>query len=175
MLLFESYLKGSQSKINAVKNCATKLNWDPNWIMAVIYKESAKTFSPSIWNPAHTAIGIIQFTQIAAKQLGTTLAAISTMSFEQQMDLVYKFYYPYRNKVKSYSDVYLVTFFPVALNHSKDLNYVFQANGLSKENIALQNPAINLNHDDKITMAEFQTYCLAGFVPSVQELLKKKI
>jgi hypothetical protein len=51
------------------------------------------------------------------------------MSFIEQMDLVYKYYKPFIGKMNSFIDVYLVTFFPNALN--KDESYVFQTKNLS--------------------------------------------
>jgi hypothetical protein len=74
----------------------------------------------------------------------------------QQLDLMQSYYLPFRGKMKSYFDVYLVTFFPAAMGKPDD--YVFETKRYSAGLIAAQNAALNINKDDKVTMAEFKEY-----------------
>lgn len=140
--------------VNAVaKNLGMQ---NPNWLMQVIHAESAGTFSPSIQNPKTKATGLIQFMPATAIGLGTTVEALKKMSRVQQMAWVQKYFWPYRNRLNSYYDVYLVVFFPAAIG--KPDNWIMQTSKLSPEIIAKQNPAINIQKDGKITVAEFKEY-----------------
>jgi hypothetical protein len=167
--LFQNKL--STDKIAKVNQVSNDLNINTNWLLAVMYFESAKTFNPSIKNGIGS-VGLIQFTRDKAGVNYKTINGkryllddIAKMSFIQQMDLV-KLYYQdvYRflkiNKVSSFVDLYLITFFPLAVN--KPLDYVFQTKGLSASKIASQNPVFDKNKDNKITKSEvlnhFQKY-----------------
>src|SRR5690606_25639726 len=135
------------------------LGIDPNWLMAVMYFESAHTFSPAIQNPYTNATGLIQFMPSTAKELGTTVEALKNMSANDQLLYVYKYYARYKSKLKSYVDLYLITFFPIA--SGKPLDYVLQTATLPAHLIAKQNPVFDLNKDGKITVAEIQKVMLA--------------
>lgn len=110
------------------------------------------------------ATGLIQFTPDTARGLKTTTWAIEKMTALQQLDLVFKYLLPYKGKLNSYFDVYLVVFFPAAVGKSGDDNYVFETKNISRASIAKANPAININKDGMITMAEFKQY-LKNTVP----------
>lgn len=73
-----------------------------------------------------------------------------------QLDYVYKYFYPYRGKMSSLYDLYLVTFFPAALG--KPDSYVLQTSTLPAKVIADANPGIDLDHDDRITVGEFKRW-----------------
>lgn len=167
--LFQNKL--SVDKIAKVQQVSKDLNINPNWLLAVMYFESAKTFSPSIKNGIGS-VGLIQFTRDKAGVNYKTINGkkyllddIAKMSFIQQMDLVKDYYKDvYKilkiNSINSFIDLYLVTFFPRAVN--KPLNYVFETSGLSASKIASQNPIFDKNKDKKITKNEvlehFQKY-----------------
>jgi hypothetical protein len=79
-------------KLNEV---ATRLGIPAVWLADVISFESG--FSPEIDNgydddgDGHGYIGLIQFGAAAAKDVGTTPAALQRMEFEEQMEYVYKY------------------------------------------------------------------------------------
>jgi hypothetical protein len=158
-LVFEDKVPASYRVdfINKVKNISSKLNIDPNWLMAIMYWESAKTFSPSITNPIG-AVGLIQFIPNTAKGLGTTSSALKNMTAVQQLDYVYKYYLPYKGKLKNYIDTYFVTFFPLAVGKPDD--YVLQTNSLSSSLIASQNPAFDTDKNKKIQVWEVKKIML---------------
>jgi hypothetical protein len=144
-----------------VQSVAKFLGVQPNWLMQVMKSESG--INPAIENKAYPfsngyATGLIQFTPDTAIGLGTTVAQLKQMNRVQQMDWVAKYFSPYRGKLKSYFDVYLTTFFPVAISHSGDDNWVFETSKISRSSVARSNPAIDINKDGKITMGEFKQY-----------------
>lgn len=144
-----------QSKIIEVSN---QLKINPNWLSAVIYFETGRTFNPKAKNQIGS-VGLIQFTRDKAgveyKTIGGVkypLSEIYKMSFNEQMDLVYQYLKPFKGKMNSFLDVYLAVFFPNAMNQSDD--YVFQTKGLSASLIAKQNPAFDTNKDGQIKRKE---------------------
>lgn len=158
-LVFENKVPASYRVdfINKVKDISSKLNIDPNWLMAIMYWESNKTFSPSITNPIG-AVGLIQFIPSTAKSLGTTSSALKNMTAVQQLDYVYKYYLPYKGKLKNYIDTYFVTFFPLAVGKPDD--YVLQTNSLSSSLIASQNPAFDTDKNKKVQVWEVKKVML---------------
>lgn len=135
-----------------------KLGVHPNWLMAVMNFETGGTLSPSTKNNIGS-VGLIQFTRDRAGVEYKTingvryqLSELAKMSFTRQMDVVYEYFKPFKGKIKSFLDLYLVTFFPVALGKSND--FVFQTSGLSASLIAKQNPIFDTNKDSKITKGE---------------------
>lgn len=167
--LFQNKL--SPDKLAKVQQVSKDLNVNPNWLLAVMYFESAKTFNPSIKNGIGS-VGLIQFTRDKSGVNYKTINGkkyllddIAKMSFIQQMDLVKEYYKEvYRmlniKTINSFVDLYLVTFFPRAVN--QPLDYVFETSGLSASKIASQNPIFDKNKDQKITKKEvldhFQKY-----------------
>lgn len=154
--------KLTTSQLNKVIEVANKLGFNPNWLLAVMYFETGRTFSPSVRNNIGS-VGLIQFTRdkkgVEYKTIYGTkyyLNDLAKMTFENQMDVVYEYYKPFKNKVKSFLDCYLVTFFPLALGQPN--NFVFKTSGLSASLIAKQNPAFDKNKDGQITKDEVLNY-----------------
>lgn len=159
--LFSSKL--STDKIQKVISVSSELGINPNWLLAVMYFESAKTFSPSIKNGIGS-VGLIQFTRDKAGVNYKTINGkryllddLARMTFIQQMDVVKEYYKEvFRmlkiSKVNSFVDLYLATFFPKAVNQSD--NYIFQTSGLSASKIASQNPIFDKNKDGQISKNE---------------------
>ena len=146
---------------NKVASVASNLGINPNWLMQVMKAESG--LRADIQNLAHpmqggNATGLIQFSPDTAKNLGTTTDQLKRMSRVDQMDYVEQYFKPYASKIKSYFDLYLITFFPAAAGHSSDDEYVFETKNISRSSVAKGNPTIDINKDGKITMAEFKQY-----------------
>lgn len=143
--------------VSKVRNVAYKLGIDPNWLMAIMYWESAGTFSTSIQNTIG-ATGLIQFMPSTAVGLGTTTTALKGMTAVNQMDYVYKYLLPYKGKMNNYIDTYFTIFFPIAIG--KDDDWVLQTNKLSASVIAKQNPSFDTNKDGKIQVWEVRKIML---------------
>lgn len=148
------------SKLKKVLEVSSILGINPNWLLATMYFETAKTFSPSKTNSIGS-VGLIQFTRDKAGVEYKTingrrynLSDIKKMDFNEQMDLVYLYYAEQMKgkRITSHIDTYLVTFFPEAIG--KPLDYVLKTKRLSESIIAKQNPVFNSNKDGKITKKE---------------------
>ena len=160
-LIYENKVPVAYRKefIAKVREICSKLGINPNWLMAIMYFESAGTFSASIKSPATNATGLIQFMPDTAKYLGTTVAALAKMTAVQQLDYVYKYYKNYTNQLNSYIDTYLVTFFPAAVG--KGDGYLIQTSSLPASLIAKQNPSFDTNKDGKIYVWEVKKIMLS--------------
>lgn len=99
-----------------VKQVAGRLGFDPNWLMAVMAFETGKSFSPSQKNLAGgSAIGLIQFTESTARDLGTTTRDLARMSAVDQLDYVEKYYSKYKKAINNLGDCYMKVLYPVAM------------------------------------------------------------
>lgn len=159
---FKKFL--SSEEIDKVIEVATDLGIEANWLLAVMYFETAYTFNPAKKNSIGS-VGLIQFTRDKAgvnyKTIGGAkfyLEDIAKMSFTEQMDLVKAYYKEAvgNKKITSFIDTYLVTFFPAALGKSDD--FILQTSGLSASLIAKQNPIFDRNKDSQITKKEVTDY-----------------
>lgn len=168
-LSFQKYLDDSKQK--KVIEVAAELGINPNWLLAVIYFETAKSFSPSKTNSIGS-VGLIQFTKdksgVAYKTINGkkyVLSDIAKMSFETQMDLVEQYFKEVKKttgkSLNSFLDVYFAVFFPKALNQSS--TYILQTSGLTASLIAKQNPIFDTNKDAKVQKSEIETFFTAYF------------
>lgn len=157
------------NQLKTIEVCA-ELGINPNWLLAVIYFETAKSFSPSKSN-AIGSVGLIQFTRDKADVGYKTingkkymLSDIAKMGFNDQMNLVLEYFKEVKKitgkSLNSFMDVYFAVFFPKALNQSS--TYVLQTTSLTASIIAKQNPIFDTNRDGKITKSEIETF-FAGY------------
>jgi hypothetical protein len=137
-----------------------KLAINPDWLMMVMYAESR--MNPAAYNSSTGASGLIQFMPATAQSLGTTTEYLRSLTNIAQMEWVYKYFKNYAGRIKSAYDLYKITFFPVSLG--KPQNWVFQTSNLSAGKIASQNPAMDINKDGQITVAEFEQYVDNKFI-----------
>jgi len=134
-----------------VKEIASRLGWDYQWIYCVIFIETAGTFSPKIKNTVSSATGLIQFMEATAKGLGTTTAKLAAMNAVQQLEYVYKYFLPYKSKVKSGYDVYTAVFYPKWLS---DKDYLIKSpSDAYKSNIGL-----DMDKNGSISFTDFQKW-----------------
>jgi hypothetical protein len=149
-----SYRGGFVKKLSEISG---KIGIDPNWLMAIMHFESAGTFSPSKANGIG-CVGLIQFCPDRGKNYKTingkqyTISAISKMNYSDQLDLVYQYYKAYTGKLKSYTDTYFVTFFPLAIGKPDD--WVIQGGGFTAKQIYDSNPSFHYQKDGKIRVWE---------------------
>lgn len=166
--LISSSFQKSLSESNQLKviEVAANLGINPNWLLAVIYFETAKSFSPSKTNSIGS-VGLIQFTRdksgVGYKTINGkkyALTDIGKMDFNMQMDLVSEYFKEVKKttgkSLNSFMDVYFAVFFPRALNQSS--TYILQTSGLTASLIAKQNPVFDTNKDGKITKSEIEAF-----------------
>lgn len=164
MLVYESLVPISYRKpfIEKVRDISAKLNINPNWLMAVMALETAKTFSPSITNSLGYT-GLIQFGKAAAQDLGTTTDALRKMSAVEQLDYVYKYLSKYKSKFNSLTDVYLSVLFPYAVGKGDD--FLIESPGISASKFRNANPGFDKNKDGKVYVWEVRKKILE-YLPS---------
>lgn len=152
--LSASELPSFQKKVEAI---STNLWINPNWLMAVMYKES--WLNAQEWKNRSGAAGLIQFMPKTLQSMNITREEILAMSPIKQLDYVEKFYE--KNKgYDSLKDLYLEAFFPAARKHINNPDYVFESpkEWLSAETIARQNPIGPNKGATQLTMKDFDYY-----------------
>lgn len=147
------------------------LQWKPHQIgdlMPCMAWETGETFSPSIKNPGSSATGLIQFMEANAKEMGTTTAALAKMTVIEQLDYVQKYFFRYRTRVKTLSDMYMAILWPAAIGRPESSVLWTKAN--SPRNY-LANKGIDMNADDVITIEEtmhkIRNKNVKGFIPLI--------
>ena len=140
-MIFEHLIKENKNAfIGKVKEICRYLVIDPDWLMLVMWFETARTFDHRIVNKVSGATGLIQFMPSTARSLGTTTEALKNMSNIEQLDYVKRYLAPYAGKMKNWLDVYCAVFYPVLIEKPDD--YV-----ITSDMIAKQNPVFDLNKD----------------------------
>lgn len=143
-MIFESLVKENRREFTEkVNNISNDLGIEANWLMLVMWFETARTFDHRVVNKISGATGLIQFMPRTARSLGTTTDALKLMSNVEQLDYVKRYLAPYRGKMKNWLDVYCAVFYPVLIG--KPDSYV-----IDREIVARQNPVFDLNNDLKI-------------------------
>lgn len=126
-----------------------------NWLMACIAFETAGTFDPTKQNNAGAKyFGLIQFGDMAAKDLGTTTAALIKLPQLQQLDWVFAYFDMWAKRGKKCTqleDFYLTIFFPAAVGRTAD-TVIFRKDVDPKA--YSQNAGLDLNKDGVITVGE---------------------
>lgn len=147
--------KVSTAFANRIINIAAHLEMPPagaDWLMACIAWETGETFSPSIRNQAGSgATGLIQFMPATAKGLGTTTDALAKLTAEEQLDYVYRYFLPYRGRLRSLADTYMAILWPAGIG--KPMDWVLWSAGSSPITYR-QNAGLDANRDRVITKAE---------------------
>lgn len=153
-LIFSDLIKENKEAFLAkVRVLAKKMNINPNWLMAIMWKESK--MNHRIVNSIG-AVGLIQFVPTTAGDLGTTTTQLKNMSNVDQLDYVYKYFTKYYKKTyTSYTHLYLYCFHPVAVG--KPDSFIV-ASYPSKT--YMTNKVVDANKDGKITVADFGKYAL---------------
>ena len=126
---------------------------DPSDLMACMAWESGETFSPSILNGAGSkAVGLIQFMPSTAKGLGTSSEALAAMTAEEQLEYVYKYFLPYKGRLKNLGDLYMAILYPRAIGKPDDYVLFKEGTVAYRQNIGL-----DVGKDGNVTRGE----CLA--------------
>jgi hypothetical protein len=158
-LIYENKIRSNKDAfVKKVVEISQLLGINPNWLMFVMNYESG--LNHTIVNEDAGATGLIQFMPDTARGLGTSTSALKNMSNVQQLNYVYKYFKQNADKVKKFrndTDLYLITFFPLALG--KPDNYVIGSHASPEyvKKVAKQNPGISKGKSE-ITVADFKKY-----------------
>ena len=155
----------SQEFFNKVVEISKRVKCSPEDLMAVMHSESVGTFSPKKWNEAgHRAVGLIQFTDIAAESLGTTLEAIEKMSALEQLDLVEKYLKYAKTNVAKFDNNHRLTagelYSLVYLPAVSKKEFLAEKNNDPKGYYS-QNKVFDKNKDEKIKKTEMAAQVVA--------------
>lgn len=148
-------MRVSRSFRMIVRRIAIDLQMPPegaSWLMSCMAWESAETFSPRIVNAAGSgAIGLIQFMPATAKALGVTSVELADMTAEEQLEVVLRYFLPYKGKLSLLSDVYMAILWPAAIG-KPDSAVLWDAS--TRPTTYRQNAGLDTNKDATITKAE---------------------
>lgn len=125
----------------------------------LMYLESR--LQPWAVNDTTNATGLIQFMPTTAKSLGTTVAALRTMSVEQQLPYVKKYFHSPGLGNKTYNnlgDLYLGIFYPAAVG--KPDSYVI---GVSPSKTYTGNKGLDANKDGTLSAGDVRNYVNAKY------------
>jgi hypothetical protein len=140
-----------------VESIAAEIGVKPDDLYIIFKAESG--FNHQIENSIG-AVGLIQFLPSTAEGLGTTTTALKNMPVLEQLDYVRKYFINRKGQYKNAYDLYMQTFFPLALG--KPANFVIQTSKQSAELISSKNPGIakaaGKKPGDPLTVADFYKY-----------------
>jgi hypothetical protein len=136
--------KHGQEFVDKAKGIASQLGVKPEWLFAVMQNESG--LNPATMNKNSGATALIQ------------LKALKDMSAAQQLDYVARFYAPFAGKMKTGADLYMATFYPLALSKGADFVLGSERSPQWVARIAHDNPAFDLDKDGQISKGEFLQY-----------------
>lgn len=166
-LIFSDKVKSNRDEFLArVKKIAGMLGIDPNWLMIVMNSESG--LNHKAVNKFSNATGLIQFMPKTAKWIGTSINSLANMSNVEQLEYVYRYFNFYKKHIKSYTDLYLITFYPIALTQNwpdfKTLPPI----------VVKQNAVMDLNKNGILTVGEVRAWVLSRVPQKALEIVKKK-
>lgn len=132
----------------------------PDFLMAIMAFETGFTFSPSVRNRNSGATGLIQFMPTTAKSLGTTVEDLAQMTDIEQLDYVFKYFRPHKDKLYGLEDYYMTVLFPVAVGKPNDFvlfgkgGFWEQSNPERNTLVYNRNKGLDLNNDGSVTKLE---------------------
>jgi hypothetical protein len=136
-----------------LKAISARLGSDPGDLLAVMVSES--NVDPKAQNPHGKATGLIQFMPQTLKGLGWTAGPdeFRTLSAEQQLPYVEKYYRPHRGKLTSAGRLYQATFLPATLKNSTESTVIAAPGGPNAKAYAA-NKGLDTNKDGVITVSD---------------------
>ena len=99
---------------------ANRLGLDPSALATIMMFETATTMSPAIQNPYTKATGLIQFMPQTARNMGTTVDTLKSMSAVDQLDWVDKYFQPWAGRLRTPHAHYLAVFLPSLMGTALD-------------------------------------------------------
>ena len=104
-----------------VNRIARKYGFAPSWLMVVMNIETGGAFRPGLYQISG-AVGLIQFTTVAAKSLNTNLTYLASLNVIEQLDWVDKYFALWKptGKIKRPVDLYLLVFAPAFIGAAQN-------------------------------------------------------
>lgn len=169
-----------------VRWIGSELGIKPDDLMGCMAFETGRTFRPDIRNGAGSgATGLIQFMpltalafwysheQIQAMTQAEKLARgrqccdrLAAMTAEDQLNYVYKYFLPYKGRLKNVGDVYMAILWPAGVG-KPDAHVLWDAG--QKPTTYAQNRGLDVNGDRKITRGEAVSKVMAVYQQGLQQ------
>lgn len=150
--------KLSDSDLAALKRAADEIGVPVDSLATIMSIEGG--FNPQAVNRDSGATGLIQFMPSTARMLDTTVEALRTMSFQQQLPYVVAFYEMVRcTGVQDVGELYVCTFCPALRGKSED--FVVARDGVDTKGacgresaVYTQNRGLDINKDGVLTAGD---------------------
>ena len=153
-LNFERLIANYPEFLPELQRVAARLETRPEWLLNVMACESSFVASARNPLPGQTASGLLQIIGQTAVVLGTTTAAIRRMNPIEQLQIVEKYFAPFKGHLNSLADVYLAVFRGLIVNGGTE-TVVAPLNNSNKERQAYSlNKGLDLDGDRRITKEE---------------------
>lgn len=146
----------NEDQIDCLYSIANEIGTKPKYLFQLIKLES--NFKPKAFNEKTNAVGLIQWLPTTLADYNLTTTDVYYMNVEQQLDLILKYYSPYKHEnLKNQLKLFAITFYPEILNHWQDTNYVIgsEVSINRTKKIAANNKGYDLNNDNKIELKEY--------------------
>ena len=153
-LNFERLIANYPEFLPELQRVAARLETRPAWLLNVMACESSFVASARNPLPGQTASGLLQIIKQTAIGLGTTTAAIRRMNPIEQLQIVEKYFAPFKGHLNSLANVYLAVFRGLIVNGGPE-TVVAPLNASYKERQAYSlNKGLDLDGDRQITKDE---------------------
>lgn len=159
MIIFENYIKENKAAFVAkVVDISQKLGINPNWLMAIMFHETAGTLNSKIVNNIG-CVGLIQFCPNGALSMfGKTVAQMQAMSNVEQLEYVYQFFKPNAGKYKSMADMHLYAFVPSVFPYRYNNTHVIGSEVSATYPKIVYHAAMDFDKNGILTIADFRNY-----------------
>lgn len=147
-----------------VSQIAAKMNLKPDDIRQIFHQESSTNPQSGI-KKSRGAVGLLQFTEIARKDLNVTRDQVLKMSAEEQLDLVDRYLSRYKEKVKNIYDLSLATIYPNAISKSDDFVIGSEVSPARAAEIGRENKGIN--NGKPFTKAQYKSWVKKNIKPGL--------
>jgi hypothetical protein len=167
----KNYGAESTQIISALQDVADALGLPIDWLSAVFALESG--WNHKAINSMGGATGFIQFMPATARDLGTSTDALLNNGPYFQIQKVYEYFEPFKDKIKDFIDLYLITFYPNA-------DGVFAGTLDKPDNwkfpniVYLYNKGLDVSRNGDITIKDFKDYVFSKVPVRYHEVLQKK-
>ena len=141
-------------KRRVIEICS-ELEISPDYLMTCMAFETGESFRADQPNLAGgSAIGLIQFTKPAWRSVGTTRDDLAKMTAVEQLEYVRKYFLPYKGRLKTLEDVYMVILCPAAVGKGPDGTLYAKDDVKYPQNYEANKGLDNDPNDGKITVGE---------------------
>lgn len=146
----------TEQQVDCLYTIANAIGTKPKYLLNIIKLES--NYKTTALNNKTNAVGLIQWIPSTLEDYSLTTTDVYYMNVEQQLDLILKYYSPYKHEnLKNQLKLFAITFYPEILNHWQDTNYVIgsEVSIYRTKKIAANNKGYDLNNDSKIELKEY--------------------